>query len=167
MKPDWDKLMTEFEGNADGLVADVDCTSDGGKPICEKVGVKGYPTIKWGDVNELAEYEGGRDLAALQTFASENLKPLCGPKKLELCDESKKKEIKSLMARSDDDLAKEIKDKEATIAKAVEKHKGLQEKLSAKYKQYSKEKTDTVDAIKASGLGLMKSVLASQKKKEL
>ena len=41
MKPDWDKLMKEFDGHATTLVADVDCTA-GGKPLCDKVGVRGY-----------------------------------------------------------------------------------------------------------------------------
>ena len=41
MKPDWDKLMTEFDGHATTLVADVDCTA-AGQSLCEKVGVRGY-----------------------------------------------------------------------------------------------------------------------------
>ena len=41
MKPDWDKLVKEFDGHATTLVADVDCTA-GGKPLCDKVGVRGY-----------------------------------------------------------------------------------------------------------------------------
>ena len=41
MKPDWDKLVKEFDDHATTLVADVDCTA-GGKPLCDKVGVRGY-----------------------------------------------------------------------------------------------------------------------------
>ena len=41
MKPDWDKLAKEFDGHATTLVADVDCTA-GGKPLCDKAGVRGY-----------------------------------------------------------------------------------------------------------------------------
>merc|ERR1712124_139268 len=98
MKPDWDKLAKEFDGHATTLVADVDCTA-GGKPLCDKVGVRGYPTIKHGDVNNLEDYKGGRDFAALQKFAK-GLKPVCSPAKLDLCDDETKAKIKELQAMS-------------------------------------------------------------------
>ena len=63
MKPDWDSLADEFASSQTVLIADVDCTADG-KPLCEKYGVKGYPTIKTfaaGDT-EGTDYDGGRDL---------------------------------------------------------------------------------------------------------
>ena len=41
MKPTWDKLADEFNSGSKVLVADVDCTA-GGKPLCDKVGVRGY-----------------------------------------------------------------------------------------------------------------------------
>ena len=47
MKPDWDKLTKEFDGHATTLIADVDCTT-GGKPLCDKVGVRGYAGLAWG-----------------------------------------------------------------------------------------------------------------------
>lgn len=58
MKPDWDKLMAAFKGNPTSLVADVDCTA-AGQPLCNKHGVKGYPTIKYGDPAKLTDYQGG------------------------------------------------------------------------------------------------------------
>jgi len=48
MKPDWDKLMGQFADSDTQLVADVDCTAEG-KPLCDANGIRGYPTIKWGD----------------------------------------------------------------------------------------------------------------------
>ena len=56
MKPDWDKLMEEFADSATQLVADVDCTAEG-KPLCDAHGVKGFPTIKWGDPSDLQDYQ--------------------------------------------------------------------------------------------------------------
>merc|ERR1712176_1486212 len=109
-KPDWDKLIAEFEGHEHGLVADVDCTSDGGKPLCSKVGVEGYPTLKWGEPDNLEAYEGGRDLASLQKFAKENLKPMCSPKNIDLCDAEKKAQLEAIMQKSDADLDNEIKE---------------------------------------------------------
>jgi hypothetical protein len=35
MAEDWEKLATDWEGHAVALIAEVDCTSDGGQPICE------------------------------------------------------------------------------------------------------------------------------------
>ena len=35
LKPDWDKLMDEFNGSPGSLVADVDCTAEG-QSLCEK-----------------------------------------------------------------------------------------------------------------------------------
>ena len=66
---------SEFAGSATQLVADVDCTADG-KSLCETVGVRGYPSIKWGDPSDLQDYQGGRDFDALKNFADENLKPI-------------------------------------------------------------------------------------------
>ena len=42
MKPDWDKLMAEFNDSPTQLVADVDCTAEG-KPLCDANGVADGP----------------------------------------------------------------------------------------------------------------------------
>merc|ERR1711920_1029383 len=54
------------------VVADVDCTTEG-KELCEKNDVRGYPTIKYGDVGDLKDYQGGRSYEDLKKFAGENL----------------------------------------------------------------------------------------------
>jgi hypothetical protein len=46
MKPDWDSLGETFASSNKVVIADVDCTA-GGKSLCEKYGVRGYPTIKY------------------------------------------------------------------------------------------------------------------------
>merc|ERR1712093_312781 len=97
-----------------GLIADVDCTAEG-KPLCEQVGVQGFPSIKWGDPSNLEAYEGGRDYEALKKFAKDNLKPMCSPANLDLCDDEKKAEISKFQAMSAEDLEKEIEEKKAEI----------------------------------------------------
>eukprot|EP00440_Ansanella_granifera_P036766 gb/GFBE01039884.1/.p1 GENE.gb/GFBE01039884.1/~~gb/GFBE01039884.1/.p1 ORF type:complete len:143 (+),score=31.98 gb/GFBE01039884.1/:1-429(+) len=72
MKPAWDKLMEEYAGNANVLVADVDCTAAGDQ-LCKQHGVRGYPTIKYGDPEELQDYKGPRSYEDLSKFAQENL----------------------------------------------------------------------------------------------
>jgi len=64
MKPAWDKLMTEYSSSKSALVADVDCTA-AGKPLCDSNGVRGFPTIKYGDPSNLEDYKGGRDFDSL------------------------------------------------------------------------------------------------------
>jgi len=59
--------MESFKGHPTALVADVDCTA-AGKPLCDANGVKGYPTIKYGDPSDLQDYQGGRDSSALKNL---------------------------------------------------------------------------------------------------
>jgi len=116
MKPAWDKLAAEFEGNAGVAIADVDCT-DSGKDLCEKHGVQGFPTIKYGDPDDLKAYEGGRDYDSLKAFAESSLGPQCGPgDNLHLCSDKVKAKIEKYIKMS----ATEIQEK---IDKAEEKVK--------------------------------------------
>merc|ERR1719386_589957 len=131
MKPAWDKIMKNWNKGdrlKTSLIGDVDCTADNAKSLCEQMGVRGYPTIKWGDASALEDYKGGRDYAALLKFAEENLKPMCSPSNIDLCDEDKKKEIAELQALPLEDLEakveakkKEIKEIESTFEAEVKK----------------------------------------------
>lgn len=159
MKPDWDKLMKEYKDHATVLIADVDCTAEG-KPLCDSNGVQGFPTIKWGDPSSLEDYQGGRDLASLKKFAAENLKPMCSPKNIDLCDDEKKAEIEKFQAMEDDDLEKAIEEKEKLLEDAEETFKNEVQKLQEKYQQLQKDKETAMTEVKESGLGLMKSVKA-------
>ena len=162
MKPAWDKLVADFEGSKTALVADVDCTA-AGKPLCDSNGVQGFPTIKYGDPNALEDYQGGRDYDALKKFADENLKPVCGPSNLDLCDDEKKKEIEELMALSAEDLDGKITEGEGKIEAAEKLFKDELEKLQKNYEKLTKDKEATIAEVKASGLGLLKSVKAAKK----
>jgi len=150
---------------ASALVADVDCTA-AGKPLCEKVGVRGYPTLKWGDPNSLEDYSGGRSFADLKKFAKENLKPICSPANLELCDDERKAEINKFMEMDDAELDKLIGAKEKLLEEAEETFKAEVEKLQKKYEQLQEDKENTEKEVKESGLGLMRSVKAAKAKQE-
>lgn len=160
MKPDWDKLMAAFADSDTQLIADVDCTADG-KPLCDANGVRGYPTIKWGDPADLQDYQGGRDYATLEKFAQENLKPMCSPKNIDLCDDDKKKEIEKFQAMSTEELDKAISDKEEEQAKVEADFKELVEGLQKTYQEANEKKDAALEDIKNSGLGLMKAVRAA------
>jgi len=163
MKPDWDKLTDKFAGSATQLVADVDCTTEG-KPLCDANGVKGYPTIKWGDPADLQDYQGGRSYSDLEKFATENLKPVCSPKNIDLCDDDKKAEIVKLQALPAAELEAKISLEEAKMADAEAEFKAEVQKLQDKYQALSEAKDAAVQAVKDSGLGLMKAVKASAPK---
>jgi hypothetical protein len=162
MKPAWDKLMAEFADSKTVLIADVDCTADG-KSLCEANGVQGYPTIKHGDPASLEDYNGGRDFDELKKFASE-LKPVCSPANMDLCDEEGKKKIEDVMALSDDDIAAKITEGEDKIKAAGKTFDEALEKLQAQYQELVKTKDDAIAEVKSSGLGLLKSVQAHKKK---
>jgi len=163
MKPDWDKLMKEFAGHDTTLVADVDCTA-AGKPLCDQVGVRGYPTIKHGDPSNLEDYKGGRDFAALEKFAK-GLKPVCSPAKIELCEPEMKAKIEEFQKMSPADLDAEIAKKDEESAAAEKFFKDEVDKLQKTYQKLQEDKDAKLEEIKASGLGLMKAVKAAAGKK--
>merc|ERR1712151_567874 len=111
--------------------------------LCNSVGVRGYPTIKTGSPDDLQDYKGGRDFASLKKHA-ETLGPSCGPANLDLCDDDKKKQIEEFKALG-------AEKREAIF-------KDFVEGLNKAYKEESDKKEKAVEAIKNSGLGLLKSV---------
>jgi len=160
MKPDWDKLMAAFADSDTQLIADVDCTTEG-KPLCDANGVRGYPTLKWGDPADLQDYQGGRDYETLEKFAKESLKPMCSPKNIDLCDEDKKKEIQKFQAMTPEELDKVITEKEEEQTKVEADFKELVEGLQKTYQEANEKKDAALEEIKNSGLGLMKAVKAA------
>jgi hypothetical protein len=157
--------MKAFKDDESRLVADVDCTT-GGKALCDRVGVRGYPTIKHGDPNNLEDYKGGRDYSALEKFAK-GMKPVCSPAKMDLCEPEMKEKILELQKLSAADLDKQIKEKEAEIEKAEKFFTDEVDKLQKSYQKLQEDKESTINAVKESGLGLMKSVKAAAGKAEL
>merc|ERR1719159_2176743 len=143
MKPDWDKLMAEFKDSKTALVADVDCTT-GGKSLCESVGVRGYPTIMYGDPNDLQDYKGGRTFADLKKFA-EGLGPQCGPANLDLCDDAKKKQIEEFQALGSAKREEMIKSKEAEITKLEADFKAFVDGLQKSYTDANAKKDADIE----------------------
>lgn len=165
MAPDWEKLSGEFEGHEVGLVADVDCTAEG-KPLCDANGVKGFPTLKWGDPTALEDYQGGRSYDDLLKFATENLKPVCSPAKLELCDDDKKGLIEKYQAMAAADLDAAVAAEEKKLEEAETNFQNEVKKLQETYQNLMTAKDATIAEVKSSGLGLMKSVQSFAKKVE-
>ena len=71
--------------------------------LCTKEGANGFPTIKYGNPNELQDYEGERDYASLMNFAAE-LKPPCLPNRLTFCNEVQAAAFEKYLSMSKEDL---------------------------------------------------------------
>ena len=131
MKPDWDKLAADFEGSDKVLIADADCTA-GGKPLCDKFGVRGYPTLKVfaaGD-EDGEEYKGGRDPAALKKFASE-MGPGCTVDNMEVCTAEEKEKLEKYVAMDASERAAKIAALSSSLKDAESAHEKLLETLQA------------------------------------
>jgi len=140
MKPAWDQLSEEFKDSKFSGVYDVDCTADG-KDLCEKAGVTGYPTIKYGsadDMEDLQKYEGGRDFDSLKKFAEANLGPVCGPKALEACSDEDKAQIEKFSAQP-------LADLEAEVKKLTKQHDDKQKKFGKKKRKFDEKDVEFQD----------------------
>lgn len=165
--------MDEYKGSKSSLIADVDCTTEG-KELCEKNDVRGYPSIKYGDPDDLKDYQGGRDLTALRKFAEENLGPQCGPDNLDLCNEETKAVIEKLQKMTVEELDKAIADADKEVekitAKATKAIDGMQAKIKALSKDKEKETKKREDTVakenKKLGLSLKRKVSSAKKKAE-
>tara|TARA_B110000879_G_scaffold197313_1_gene267883 strand:+ start:1416 stop:2078 length:663 start_codon:yes stop_codon:yes gene_type:complete len=165
MKPAWDSLMEEFGDSDTVLVADVDCIGDG-KPLCDKMGVEGFPTIKFGDPSNLDAYKGGRDLVTLQAFASE-LTPSCKVDTLEYCDKTEKETVAKLFEEDEESLSNKIMTHDKGIESIESSFKIEVGKLQEKYQSLTKKKTtDLDDFTKKSDIGLIRAVSIHRKDKK-
>lgn len=165
MKPAWDKLMQAFEGSTSALIADVDCTA-AGKDLCETHGVQGFPTIKYGDPNNLEDYEGGRDYDELKAFADANLGPRCGPENKDLCDDASLAVLDEALAMSGDALQTLIDEKNQEIKDAESAFETLVEGLQKQYTDAEAAKDEKIKSIKTKEFGIQRSVLAFKNRAE-
>ena len=162
MKPAWDAVMKDFADSDIVLMADVDCVG-AGKELCNKNGVKGFPTIKFGDPNALEDYKGGRDEESLRKFASE-LKPSCDVSTLDHCSDDQKEVVKTMQALDLDELEKMLSAAEAGIMGFEAQFEKNIKELQAKYETYVTAKEEGIAELeKTSNIGILKSVVQSKK----
>jgi len=155
MKPDWDALAEEFASSEKVIIADVDCTTTG-KSLCEKYGVRGYPTIKYFNPPDEAgeDYKGGRDLPALKKFASE-LGPGCSVDALENCSAEQKADLDKYIAMPAEEREAKLTEMKSAIDKAEKDHEELLKQLQATYKE-SMEKLEKLKEDSAPTMKLLK-----------
>jgi protein disulfide-isomerase A6 len=162
MASDWEKLAADWAKHPVGLVAEIDCTDESAEPLCERFGVEGFPTLKYGDPSSPDEYQGGRDYDSLSTFAKENIaKPVCSVSKMEACDKDQKKILEGLKAKSKDDLLAIDTDVNTKIADAQKALEDFIEEINQQYEVKTSEFQETVKKIQAdSNHKYVKQVLA-------
>jgi len=145
MKPDWDALGTDYENSKTVIIGDVDCTA-AGKSLCEKFGVRGYPTIKYFNPpdEDGEDYKGGRTLDDLKKFAATELGPGCSVDALDNCSDAQKKDLEQYTSMAADERATMLESLKTALASAESKHEALLKELQSTYK----ESMDTLEKLK-------------------
>jgi len=148
MKPDWDKLGDKFAGSDDILIADVDCTTDDGKPVCSKYGVRGYPTIRTFGSNPMGEdYKGGRKYADLLKHVEDNMGPSCGPANKDKCSAEELKELEVLLALPTADREAKVKEVQEKMDKISSDFDELVQGLQTTYSEAQTKKDEETEAL--------------------
>lgn len=165
MEDDWEKLEEVYENSKSKLIGSIDCTAKESRSLCVDEGISGFPTLKFGTIYDLQEYGGPRDYSTLKKFADKNLKQICGPNNLQLCDKVTRREIRRLQKLSLKELDTEIFYKTEDYNAIEKRTKKAVEVLEEQYKQAEKTKKEDKKRIQETGgdLELMKAVLALRK----
>jgi len=164
MKPDWDSLAATYEDSKKVIIADVDCTA-GGKSLCDKFGVRGYPTIKFFNPpdEEGEDYKGGRDLPALKKFVESDLGPGCSVDAKENCSAEQLSALEQYISMDATVRSEKLESMKTELKNAEDAHnellKGLQDQFKKSQDALEKLKEDSAPVIK-----LMKSATPSGKK---
>lgn len=137
MKPDWDQLMDEYDGDKKVVVAEVDCKGSG-DAICLMAEVKSHPTILYGnpngkDVESLKKYTGPRTYAAFHAFAVENFgaPKVCDAFRQSGCDVAEKALIATLLEKEDATLLGLIVENSIKMQKITDEQSKLSEEIGA------------------------------------
>ena len=156
MKPAWDSLGDKFKDSKTVIIADVDCTASG-KSLCDKHGVRGYPTIKYYNPpdEEGEDYKGGRDLAALTKFVETELGPGCSVDAKENCSAEQLSALQTYIDMDAAERASKLETMKKAMADAEEKHNELLKQLQATFKE-SQEKLEKLKEDAAPQIKLLK-----------
>jgi hypothetical protein len=158
MKPDWDSLSSDYADSKKVIVADVDCTA-AGKPLCDKYGVRGYPTIKYFNPpdEEGEDYKGGRDLPALKKFIESDLGPGCSVDAKENCSEEQLKELQQYVDMDAGEREAKMTKMKDALKTAEDAHNDLLKNLQAQFK----ESQDALEKLKEESAPVIKLLKAA------
>ena len=140
MKPAWDRLGSEYKDSASVMIVDVDCTAEG-SGTCNKVGVQGYPTIKYYNAGDKKgkDYQGGRDYDSLKSFVSKTLdKPLCDAVTKKGCAKNEVEFLNKMDGKSKAELKAELKTKTDELNSIKAEMKTATKEFNAKTQAWKK-----------------------------
>lgn len=93
-------------------------------------------------------------------------RPICSLKNVDLCDDEKKEQIKKYQDMTIEALKAEVKTQEGVMEDVESDFQKKVQELQATYEKLNEDKNDAIAKVKASGLGLMKSVIRSKEAPE-
>jgi len=118
----------------------VDCTA-AGQPLCQKYGIKGYPTLKYrtSTAKSLKDYQGGRGYGDLKSFVDRTFKASCdavsrkgcNPQEVRYLEKVGDKTVEELLEERNTKSA-ELKEVQAEKKKAEKAHKEVMKKFKKK-----------------------------------
>lgn len=181
MQPDWDRLMADYRDSDTLLVADIDCTTRGGRKLCEQLTSIEFPTLRYGDPLDLKKYTGNRTYDDMAEFAA-GIGGLCRPWSLDHCSDKQKEQVNKYQAMTQAGRDERIKSKDKKIHGIKQafykfqhetsegfKNAKLQpqatrvtyiEDLSQKHDEAKLQHQVDVEKIQDTGLGILKAIHA-------
>jgi len=103
MAPAWRIVAKKFVNSSNVLIAEVDCTAGDGKSLCTRLGVRGFPSLKYWNAAAPETghtYTGERKAAAMIAHAAKELDvPVCSVKNQDACSDDIKAMITEAKAQ--------------------------------------------------------------------
>jgi len=149
MAPAWEQLADDYKDSKVTLIAEVDCTDE--EELCETFDVQGFPTLNYGDVNDVQDYQGQRDYDSLKEFVKENLEqPICSIHNMVACAADVKDAIAGLEKKSAEELQKIVEEFEKGAEEADAILQAEIERVEEEYSKAVEAHNEKVDKLKAS-----------------
>jgi len=164
LSQDWARLAKQWHKSDVGLIAEVDCTDNdkgGGKILCNYFGIESFPTLKYGDPNDLNLYDGKRSLQELSNFAEEQLVPICSPSKFgsKFCDDDSLSTINKYLDLSVEELREYIETEEEKLEEAETIFDDQVRMLTERFEAAEEEKRLAIKTVSDGDLNLMKQII--------
>lgn len=161
MAPAWDQLTEEYQDSDSLFVVKVDCTADATQKLCMQSGVKGFPTIKYGDPLSLSDYQSGRDAESLIAHAK-TLGKRCVVATKANCDDEQLAVLEEVEGMTDDELRDSVEMHDHNIkALQLEFHKAVQT-LQEEFKKLQEKNEADTKAAQDPSMAIRRAVLAQR-----
>ena len=155
LAPEWAKL----EHN-EVVIAEVDCTKN--KELCAAYSVRGYPSLKYGDPNDLQDYKGERTYDALNEFL-QTLGPPCDINTRERCSDRQLERLDEYQKLSVGELDQLLEDEASTRDEIETLFSESVEKISDQYQYVLKKRECLINKLAEYETGIINSLLSARK----